>query len=103
MYRKAADTGIIAWDCRNEEEVVLCPYGLFWAGDNPMQAEECSQAGLACNYFCRTCKVGGTKQYKASDEGFQNIFKVRATHLCIASPAYEFPYRLVSLGHLKKP
>ncbi|KAH9949290.1 hypothetical protein B0H21DRAFT_889914 [Amylocystis lapponica] len=71
---KAADAGVVAWDCRNNEEVMLCPYGLFWAGDNPMQAEECSHAGLGCNYFCRTCKVGGTKEYKASNDGFQKIF-----------------------------
>ncbi|KAG0693274.1 hypothetical protein DFH29DRAFT_985530 [Suillus ampliporus] len=47
---------------------------LFVAGDNPMQAEECSHAGLNCNYFCRTYDVGGTKEYKASDEGYHNIF-----------------------------
>ncbi|KAL6300161.1 hypothetical protein BKA93DRAFT_819596 [Sparassis latifolia] len=51
----AAEAGIVAWDCRNNEEVILCPYGLFWGGDNPMHAEECSQA--------------------ASDEGFQKVFK----------------------------
>lgn len=42
-----------------------------------MQAEECSHAGLKCNYFCRTCKVGGTTKFKESDEGFESLFKVR--------------------------
>lgn len=74
--RKAAESGVIAWDCRNNEEVMLCPYGLLWAGDNPMQAKECCQTGLSCNYFCGTCKVGGTKQYKSSEEGFEQIFEV---------------------------
>ncbi|KAG2752138.1 hypothetical protein P692DRAFT_201687974, partial [Suillus brevipes Sb2] len=73
--RKAAESGIVTWDCRDEEEVMLIPSGLFLAGDNPMQAEECSHAGLNCNYFCRTCDVGGTKEYKASEEGYNSIFK----------------------------
>ncbi|KAG1907831.1 uncharacterized protein F5891DRAFT_1124653 [Suillus fuscotomentosus] len=72
---KAAESGIVMWDCRDEEEVMLIPSGLFLAGDNPMQAEECSHAGLNCNYFCRTCDVGGTKEYKASEEGYNSIFK----------------------------
>jgi hypothetical protein len=77
---KAAESGIVTWDCRDEEEVMLIPSGLFLAGDNPMQAEECSHAGLNCNYFCRTCDVGGTKEYKASEEGYNSIFKVRTYH-----------------------
>ncbi|KAG2155021.1 uncharacterized protein EDB93DRAFT_1247977 [Suillus bovinus] len=70
----AADSGIIAWDCKDQEEVMLIPYGLFIAGDNPMQAEECSHAGFNCNYFCQTCDVGGTKEYKTSNEGYNSIF-----------------------------
>ncbi|OAX30721.1 hypothetical protein K503DRAFT_704902, partial [Rhizopogon vinicolor AM-OR11-026] len=34
----AAEHGVIAWDCKYEEEIMLVPYGLFKAGDNPMQA-----------------------------------------------------------------
>lgn len=75
-FSKAAENGVVAWDCLYEEEVILRPYGLLWAGDNPMQAEECSHAGLSCNYFCRTCQVGGTKEYKRSDEGYQSLFEV---------------------------
>ncbi|KAG2099140.1 hypothetical protein BD769DRAFT_1631222 [Suillus cothurnatus] len=71
---KAAESGIFAWDCKDNEEVMLVPYGLFLGGDNPMHAEECSHAGLHCNYFCRTCEVGGTKEYKESDEGYNSIF-----------------------------
>ncbi|KAF9237455.1 hypothetical protein BU15DRAFT_48704 [Melanogaster broomeanus] len=72
---KAADDGIIAWDCKLRQEVMLIPYKLFLAGDNPMQAEECSHGGLKCNYFCRTCKVGGTTVEKKSDEGYCKIFE----------------------------
>ena len=74
--RKAGDDGIIAWDCKLGQEVMLIPYKLFVAGDNPMQAEECSHGGLKCNYFCRTCKVGGTLADKRSDNGYCEIFKV---------------------------
>ncbi|KAG1855245.1 hypothetical protein F4604DRAFT_2042442 [Suillus subluteus] len=70
----AAKSGVVAWDCKDNEEVMLIPYGLFLAGDNPMQAEECSHAGLNCNYFCRTCDVGGTKEYKESAAGYESIF-----------------------------
>ncbi|KAI0681707.1 hypothetical protein BC835DRAFT_1205883, partial [Cytidiella melzeri] len=70
----AAQNGVEAWDCKYDEEVLLLPYGFFFGGDNPMQAEECSHNGLGCNLFCRTCKVGGTKAHKASEEGFLELF-----------------------------
>ncbi|KAG1774085.1 hypothetical protein EV702DRAFT_1180886 [Suillus placidus] len=72
----AADEGIVAYDCKYKDEVMLIPYGLFDAGDNPMQAEECSHGGLHCNYFCRTCKVGGTTSVKQSDEGYLKLFEI---------------------------
>ncbi|KAG2121103.1 hypothetical protein DEU56DRAFT_873835 [Suillus clintonianus] len=71
---KVKESGIFTWDCKDNEEVMLVPYGLFLGGDNPMHAEECSHAGLHCNYFCRTCEVGGTKEYKESNEGYNSIF-----------------------------
>ncbi|KAG1814554.1 hypothetical protein EV424DRAFT_1541383 [Suillus variegatus] len=71
---KAAKSGTFAWDCKDNEEVMLVLYGLFLGDDNPMHTEECSHAGLHCNYFCRTCEVGGTKEYKESDEGYSSIF-----------------------------
>ncbi|KAG2146590.1 uncharacterized protein EDB93DRAFT_1085956 [Suillus bovinus] len=71
---KATESGVFTWDCKYEEEVMLELYGLFLGGNNPMQAKECSHAGLHCNYFCRTCEVSGTKEYKASDEGYKSIF-----------------------------
>ncbi|KAI6139101.1 hypothetical protein BKA82DRAFT_4332381 [Pisolithus tinctorius] len=72
---KVADDGIIAWDCKLCQEVMLIPYKLFLASDNPMQAKECSHGGLKCNYFCQTCKVGGTTAKKKSDKGYCKIFK----------------------------
>lgn len=76
-FRKCSEKGLIAYDCQHEEEVLLCPYAVLFAGDNPMQAEECSHGGLKCNKFCRTCHVGGNQKYKRSDDGFLDVFKVR--------------------------
>ncbi|KAJ7810590.1 hypothetical protein B0H14DRAFT_2378966 [Mycena olivaceomarginata] len=45
------DVPVAAWDCEGKEEVLLRPYGLLFAGDNPMQAELCSCAGLNTNYL----------------------------------------------------
>ena len=75
--RRAADTGVDAYDCKKHEEVMLVPYALFFAGDNPMQAEMSSHGGLTYNYFCWTCYVGGNNEYKASDEGYMLLLKVR--------------------------
>ncbi|KAH7890626.1 hypothetical protein F5I97DRAFT_1933830 [Phlebopus sp. FC_14] len=60
----------------SEEEVLLIPYGLFVGSDNPMQVKECSHAGLNCNYFCRTCHVGGMKEYKMSNKGYNSLFVI---------------------------
>ncbi|KAG1873044.1 hypothetical protein DFJ58DRAFT_713597 [Suillus subalutaceus] len=72
----ATDKGIVAYDCKYRDEVMLIPYGLFEAGDNPMQVEECSHGSLHCNYFCRTCKVGEMTSMKQSDEGYLKLFKI---------------------------
>ncbi|KAG7097863.1 hypothetical protein E1B28_005175 [Marasmius oreades] len=72
---KAAEHGVEAYDCKFEEECLLIPHAHFWAGDNPMQAEECSHAGLHCNFFCQECKVGGTQEEKQTDNGFMELFK----------------------------
>ncbi|KAJ6614498.1 hypothetical protein B0H10DRAFT_1803312 [Mycena sp. CBHHK59/15] len=67
------------WDCETKEEVLLRSYGLLFAGDNPMQAELCSCAGLNSNFFCRTCGAGGTREWKQSNEGFADILKPGVT------------------------
>jgi hypothetical protein len=41
-----------------------------------MQAEACSHGGLTCNIFCRTCHVGGTKEFKQSDDDYRSVFTV---------------------------
>jgi len=71
--------GVEAWDCKEDQDVVLRPYIMLLPGDNPMQAEECSHSGLTSNKFCRTCMVGGTQVFKQSDIGFDTIFRVGFT------------------------
>ncbi|KAI5988836.1 hypothetical protein EDC04DRAFT_2873238 [Pisolithus marmoratus] len=57
----ASASGIITWDCWDQEEVML--------------AEECSQGGLNCNYYCQTCHAGGPKEHKGSEAGYCSLFK----------------------------
>ena len=83
MCRTTFASPIVAWDCQEKEEVFLRPYALLFPGDNPMQAELCSSAGLCCNHFCRTCKVGGSQKHKQSDEGFSELFKVSSASTSI--------------------
>ncbi|KIK77534.1 hypothetical protein PAXRUDRAFT_17432 [Paxillus rubicundulus Ve08.2h10] len=73
--QKVVNDPIVAFDVKYQEEVMHIPYDLFLAGNNPMQAEECSHGGLKCNYFCHTCKVGGMNLEKKTDEVYMNIFK----------------------------
>jgi hypothetical protein len=78
IFRETFAEPVVAWDCEAKEEVLLRPYGLLFAGDNPMQAELCSCAGLNTNFFCRTCKAGGTRDWKQSNEGFADVLKVNS-------------------------
>ncbi|KAI0750509.1 hypothetical protein C8Q74DRAFT_1211986 [Fomes fomentarius] len=55
--------------------VLIRPWVLFLAGDNPMQAELCSHIGLKGNHFCRICKVGGDREFKCSDVGYASLLK----------------------------
>ncbi|KAI6096499.1 hypothetical protein F5141DRAFT_1191045 [Pisolithus sp. B1] len=64
------------WDSWDQEEVMLVLYALFLGEDNPMQAKECSQGGLNCNYYCQTCHTGGLKEYKELEAGYCSLFKV---------------------------
>ncbi|KAG6330288.1 hypothetical protein ID866_8803 [Astraeus odoratus] len=49
---KASKDGVLAWDCKTNEEVLLDPYDLFHGGDNLMLVEECNNGGMHYNYFC---------------------------------------------------
>ncbi|KAI5989186.1 hypothetical protein F5J12DRAFT_907657 [Pisolithus orientalis] len=72
---KAFDEPVASWDCQLKEEVLLQPFALFFAGDNTMQVDLSSSAGLNSNYFCQTCKVGRTHKHKHSEIGFSQILQ----------------------------
>ena len=68
-----------------------------------MQAEECSHGGLKCNYFCRTCDVGGNKEFKESEQGYESLFKV-STSLALRIANKILLLRLsTSLEYLETP
>ncbi|CAE6440442.1 unnamed protein product [Rhizoctonia solani] len=66
---------IVAYDCQNEEEVLIRGYPALSAADNPMQSEQCSCQLQNANYFCRTCGAGGTSKFKQSESGYETLFK----------------------------
>ncbi|KAF8575818.1 hypothetical protein K439DRAFT_1292471, partial [Ramaria rubella] len=68
--------GVSACDCQEGEECLMLSFPLFLPEDNPMQAEECSHAGLMTNKMCHTCMVGSTQAFKRSAEGYLSFFKV---------------------------
>ncbi|KAF8257029.1 hypothetical protein EI94DRAFT_1774685 [Lactarius quietus] len=76
LMDKALDSPVATFDCKTRKEILIIPYLIFTASDNPMHAKQTSSAGLNANYFCHTCDVGGTKAYKKSNEGFAKIFEV---------------------------
>ncbi|KAH9920588.1 uncharacterized protein B0H18DRAFT_936500 [Fomitopsis serialis] len=67
---------IRVWDSVKERHILIRPWLLFLPGDNPMQAELCSHIGLKGNFFCRTCHVGGSQEFKQSNEGFPSLTKI---------------------------
>ena len=82
-HRQACAPGVAAYDCQEREECLLMTFPLLIPADNPMQAEQCSQAGLTANKFCRTCTVGGPQAFKRSDEGYVSLFQVSTNHVAL--------------------
>ncbi|KAI6144748.1 hypothetical protein BKA82DRAFT_4330916 [Pisolithus tinctorius] len=67
--RNVAESGIIAWDCRDEEEVMLIPQVLFLAGDNPMQGNLRTPEGMVNTIkeqFSLAMLSGATEKVKTS-------------------------------------
>ncbi|KAH8930587.1 hypothetical protein BT69DRAFT_1210241, partial [Atractiella rhizophila] len=62
---------VVAFDCLTGEEIIFRPLPLLFEGDNPMQSEFCSIAGLASLKFCRVCKVGA--ESKAEEQTEEHI------------------------------
>ncbi|KAK0488234.1 hypothetical protein EDD18DRAFT_1081691 [Armillaria luteobubalina] len=51
--------GIWAWDCVNQEAVLLILSIMAMLGDNPMQSEFACHIGLHGKFFCQACWVKG--------------------------------------------
>lgn len=58
--RQCQKDGIWAWDCAENEPVLLIPMVLALLGDNPMQSEFACHIGLKGKLFCRACWAKGT-------------------------------------------
>jgi hypothetical protein len=58
--RQCQKDGIWAWDCVENEPVLLIPMVLALLSDNPMQSEFACHIGLKGKLFCRACWVKGT-------------------------------------------
>ncbi|KAG5652758.1 hypothetical protein H0H81_003845 [Sphagnurus paluster] len=59
-------SGIWAWDCEHNEQVLVIPSILALLGDNPMQSEFACHIGLRGRKFCRMCHVEG--DFEGADE-----------------------------------
>ncbi|KLO11010.1 hypothetical protein SCHPADRAFT_930212 [Schizopora paradoxa] len=65
---------VIAYDSSLGREVMFFINLFQELSDNPMLAELCSHIGLRGNMLCYRCWVGGTQDYKTTDEGYHSLF-----------------------------
>ncbi|KAJ7697137.1 hypothetical protein B0H17DRAFT_1130453 [Mycena rosella] len=66
--------------------------------DNPMQSEVSGHIGGKGNCFCRKCRVGGTQNEKATNEGYHTLFEAGAP--CTKGLILEELEKQVKLGYL---
>ncbi|KZV81638.1 hypothetical protein EXIGLDRAFT_628172, partial [Exidia glandulosa HHB12029] len=59
QFEEGQETGIWAYDCHENELVLLIPSVFAMLGDNPMQSEFCCHIGMRGRFFCRSCLVEG--------------------------------------------
>ncbi|EUC62774.1 hypothetical protein RSOL_454510 [Rhizoctonia solani AG-3 Rhs1AP] len=60
--------GVMAYDCKVNEDVIIVPWVYAMQGDNPMQSELCSHIGMTGKFFCRICKVWGKDKDQVNDQ-----------------------------------
>lgn len=85
IKKTGGSTPLKVWDSLRERYILVRPWLLFLPGDNPMQAEQCSHIGLNANEFCRCCHVGGTQEFKRSNDGFAAQIEVTVFSTCRTS------------------
>ncbi|TDL13734.1 hypothetical protein BD410DRAFT_779140, partial [Rickenella mellea] len=65
-----------AYDAEDNCEILFRVLVHNLPADNPQQSDTASHIGLNSNHFCRRCHVGGSEEYKVSDEGYSSLFSV---------------------------
>ncbi|QRV78666.1 glutamate receptor 3,4 [Ceratobasidium sp. AG-Ba] len=66
---------VAVWDVATNTEVLVRLYCLCISADNQMHVEHCSSTGMQSTYFCRICMSGGPQAFRATLEGFSQLFK----------------------------
>ncbi|KAH8107680.1 hypothetical protein BXZ70DRAFT_884608 [Cristinia sonorae] len=69
-----ADCWHEAYDCLHHREILFRIISRLKPADNPQQSELCSHIGLKGNFFCRRCRVGGTRKDVESNDGYHALF-----------------------------
>jgi hypothetical protein len=71
-FRDCQESGVWAWDCMNNELVLVIPSVLAMVGDNPMQSEFACHGGLKCMFFCRACWVQNDGRHDPEADNIEN-------------------------------
>ncbi|KAF7777799.1 hypothetical protein Agabi119p4_3871 [Agaricus bisporus var. burnettii] len=64
-----------AFDCQLGQEIIFQVHPHLFSGDNPMQAELCSNMGSMSRHWCRSDLSGGTKQERETNEGYHGLYQ----------------------------
>ncbi|KZT58018.1 hypothetical protein CALCODRAFT_523786 [Calocera cornea HHB12733] len=75
MLEELNTEGYEAYNAATGKPILFTAWIAILAGDNPLQAELCSQRGMQANKFCRRCRVGGSSALKRTAEGYAKLFE----------------------------
>lgn len=74
-YRKPGQW-LEAYDCQLKQEILFRLSNHALPADNPQQAETASHNGVKGNHNCQYDKLGGSAEYKETDDGYHAQFLV---------------------------